>query len=339
MLMIVGVALPVRASPQILAGPGILFRGVNLAGAGFDSETLPGRYGVNYIYPTHAEMDYFLAKRMNIFRLPFRWERLQPRLFESFNAAELDRMDNFVTQATRRGATVILSPQNSARYYGQLIGSPAAPTTALVDFWGRLAAHYQSNPQVIFSVMNEPHTMPTETVRDLANSAISAVRRRGATNLVLISGNGWSGAHSWNQTWYGTANGVAMLGITDPGQNYAFEVNQYLDDDASGATDTCVSQTIGSQRLTEFTNWLREHQQRGFLGKFAGGRNETCLAALDDMLTYLDGNSEVWLGWTYWAAGPWWGDYSFSLEPLGGQDRPQMIPLSRHLLNSANTDQ
>jgi hypothetical protein len=23
----------------------------------------------------------------------------------------------------------------------------------------------------------------------------------------------------------------------------------------------------------------------------------------------------VWNGWTWWAAGPWWGNYIFSVEP------------------------
>jgi hypothetical protein len=41
------------------------------------------------------------------------------------------------------------------------------------------------------------------------------------------------------------------------------------------------------------------------------------------MLVYLNQNSDVWLGWAYWAAGPWWGNYRFSIEPSNGVDRPQ----------------
>ncbi|MBW1708218.1 MAG: hypothetical protein JRJ86_24205, partial [Deltaproteobacteria bacterium] len=64
---------------------------------------------------------------------------------------------------------------------------------------------------------------------------------------------------------------------------------------------------------------------------FAGGRNDTCYAALDNMLSYIDNHADVWLGWTYWAAGPWWGEYKFTIEPINGEDRPQMVPLSKHL--------
>jgi endoglucanase len=146
-----------------------------------------------------------------------------------------------------------------------------------------------------------------------------------------VPGNGWSGAHSWYDSWYGTPNAVEMLNIVDPAGNHAFEVHQYMDGDSSGTSDQCISPTIGSERLAAFTGWLREHGQRGFLGEFAGGRNDTCYAALDDMLAYINQNSDVWLGWTYWAAGPWWGDYQFTLEPVDGVDRPQMSVLQPYL--------
>jgi endoglucanase len=48
------------------------------------------------------------------------------------------------------------------------------------------------------------------------------------------------------------------------------------------------------------------------------------------MVAYLENNGDVWRGWTYWAAGPWWGD-SNSLEPQNGRDKPQMDILERYL--------
>jgi endoglucanase len=173
--------------------------------------------------------------------------------------------------------------------------------------------------------------MPTEQWASAANAAITAIRGASANNLILVPGNAWTGAHSWSQSWYGTPNATAMLAITDPGNNYAFEVHQYLDSDSSGTSEACVSGTIGSQRLQGFTNWLKQHGKRGFLGEFGAGTSATCQSALDDMLAHLDANPDVWLGWTYWAAGPWWGNYFMSLEPRSGADAPQMAPLVRHL--------
>lgn len=307
------------------------YTGVNLAGADFAPDQLPGTYGTHYIYPTHDEVDYFTGKGMNVFRLPFLWERLQRTQFGDFDAAELARIDDFVNYATGKGASVVFDPHNYARYYGTVIGTGNVPASAFTDFWSKLAFRYKGNSRVIFGLMNEPHGMPTELWRDDANAAIQAIRNAGAANLILVPGNGWTGAHSWNHAWYGASNAQVMLGINDPGNNYAFEVHQYLDgNEFAGQYDYCTSSTVGSEKLVEFTNWLRQHGKRGFLGEFAGGRNDTCSAALDNMLTYIDSNADVWLGWTYWAGGPWWGDYMFTLEPINGADRPQMLPLSHH---------
>jgi hypothetical protein len=93
----------------------------------------------------------------------------------------------------------------------------------------------------------------------------------------------------------------------------------------------CVSATIGSERMQGFTQWLRAHGRKGFLGEFAGDGSSVCLSALDNLLKHLEANADVYLGWTYWAGGPWWGSYSYSLEPTNGVDRPQMTLLRQHL--------
>ena len=55
-------------------------------------------------------------------------------------------------------------------------------------------------------------------------------------------------------------------------------------------------------------------------------------AAIDNMLTDMEKNRDVWLGWTWWAAGSRWGDYLFSIEPKAdGSERPQMAWLRPHL--------
>ena len=51
--------------------------GVNLSGAEFGSNVIPGTYGVDYTYPTHAEIDYYASKGLSDIPLPFLWERLQ----------------------------------------------------------------------------------------------------------------------------------------------------------------------------------------------------------------------------------------------------------------------
>jgi endoglucanase len=45
---------------------------------------------------------------------------------------------------------------------------------------------------------------------------------------------------------------------------------------------------------------------------------------------YVESNTDVWRGWTYWAAGPWWPDGT-SLEPKNNQDARQMPILQKFL--------
>jgi endoglucanase len=312
----------------------VWWRGVSLAGAEFAVEpsgsTFRGTYGVDYIYPNRSEVDYFKSKGMNVIRLPFQWENLQPSLNGAFSSAELNRLKTFVTQTTAKGVNVVLDPHNYARYNGNIIGSAKVPNSAFANFWSRLAGQFKNNDKVFFALMNEPHDMPTEQWVSAANAAITAIRNTGAGNLILVPGNGWTGAWTWDSNWYGTANAKAMLNIRDPNNWYMIEVHQYMDKDAAGFAEDCVSTTIGVERLKTFTAWLRKNNLKGFLGEFASGRNAQCYQALNNMVAYLENNGDVWRGWTYWAAGPWWGD-SNSLEPQNGRDKPQMDILERYL--------
>jgi endoglucanase len=353
-----GVLVAALLAPECCA---LSFTGVNLAGAEFGESVLPGTYNTHYTYPTIAEVNYFVGKGMNTFRLPFRWERLQRTANATFDATELGRLNTFVNYATSQGAYVVLDPHNYARYYpsssntqadpNRAVGTAAVPNSVFADFWQRLAAQYKNNSHVIFGLMNEPNSMPTEQWRDAAQAAINAIRTEGATNLILVPGNAWTGAHSWSDNWYGTPNSQVMLTITDSGNNFAFDVHQYLNNDSSGGSDEVVSPTIGQQRLTGFTNWLRTNNRRAFLGEFAVPNSTIDSAnggligddAIHNMLNYVQTNRDVWLGWTWWAAGPWWGEYRFALDPTNlGQpnqtDRPAMAVLQQHLAIAGDYD-
>lgn len=309
------------------------FTGVVIAGGDF-YHPVKGQapvYGRDYSYPTDGEIAYFAKKGMNIIRVPFLWETLQPDPLQPFRQEEVDRLKQVVKAARAHHMVVLLDPHNYARYYGQVVGSPQVPAIDFADFWRRLAPIF-AHDDVWFGLVNEPHDMPTEEWLADANAAIAAIRSTGAKNLILVPGNAWTGAFSWNATWYGTPNSVVMLGVKDPLNHYAFEVHQYLDKDGSGTHPDVVSATIGSERLKDFTQWCREHHVRAFLGEFAAGNNPTGQAAIEDMLSYMEANPDVWLGFTWWAAGARWGSYMFSLEPgAGGQDAPQMAWLTPHL--------
>jgi endoglucanase len=309
------------------------FVGTNLSGAEWNVTTSGVNIGGYHVYPDpnyvpgYDSPSIFAAAGMTIFRFPIDWENVQPTLDQPFDPAEFQKVTTTVSDLTALGVVVIIDLHNYARYGGNIVGSAQVPNSSFADFWSRMAAQYAGNPRVAFDLMNEPHDMPTEQWASAANAAIAAIRSAGATNLLFVEGNGWTGADSWAQDWYGTPDSTVMLTITDPANNYLFEAHQYLDPQSDGSSDTCASTTIGSQRMQPFTDWLRQNGKRGFLGEFNGGANATCYAALTDLLTYLDSNADVYLGWTWWASGPEWGSSPRVLEPGRDDYAPYMAVL------------
>ena len=84
-------------------------------------------------------------------------------------------------------------------------------------------------------------------------------------------------------------------------------MHQYLDSDGSGTSPTCVSSTIGAERLQAATQWLKDNNLKGFLGELGAGSNSACISAVQGALCSMQ-QSGVWIGALWWAAGPWWGD-------------------------------
>lgn len=313
------------------------WRGISLSSAEWGEKDLAGSVlGKDFVYPSVASTAYYQAKGMNLMRVGFRWERLQPVLNGEFDAAELARLREFVDGTTARGLSVMLDPHNYAAYRGptgeKVLGTPEVPIAAFADFWRRLALQFKDNPRVLFGLVNEPHGLPTETWAAAAQAALDAIRATGATNLVSVPGNGWTGAWTWQQSWYGTPNAEVMDRVKDTAGRMVYEVHQYFDKDGSGTDPACVSPTIGVERLKAFTEWLRRHGRRAVLGEIGGGANPVCAQAVEGALAHLEANADVWAGWLWWAGGPLWGDYFMSLEPgADGREKPQMRWLQPHL--------
>jgi endoglucanase len=315
------------ANPTITSNGGGLLLGVNLAGAEFGTPNhVPGVFGTDYIYPTHTEIDYYAAKGMSVVRLPFLWERLQHSENGPLDGAELARLDDVVNYTTGKGLKIEIEPHNYGYGFGALIGSAQTPNAAFADLWGKLAFHYQSNPSVIFGLMNEPHDQSASVWLGSANAAIAAIRAAGASQEILVPGSYYDGAWTWT-----TSDNAAVIGtgVQDPAHNFAFEVHQYLDHDGSGKSGGVDNNDpdLGVKRLTDITQWAVEHNQRLFLGEVGVDQQPISLEALDKMLSYMQQHTNVWQGVTYWAGGPWWDDYMFSIEPQNGVDKPQMAIL------------
>jgi endoglucanase len=301
--------------------------GVNLAGAEFGQ--LPGKIEQTYHYPSDAEFDWVKSSGFAVVRLPFVWERLQPTLSGEFDKDELAELKAAVARAEARGLTIIVDPHNYGRWRGEKVGSKGVPVLAFADFWRRLAHEFAGRASVAFGLMNEPHDMPVTQWAAAAQAGVDAIRAAGACNTVLIPGANWSGAHSWKMADDTGSNASVMAAIHDPGP-HAFEFHQYLDQDWSGTHAQCRKPAEAVAALSVATDWLREHERKGYLGEFGAGASAKCLAGLDAMLKHMSDNRDVWIGWAYWAAGAWWPkDYALSIQPVDGKQRPQMKVLSK----------
>ncbi|KAF5341952.1 hypothetical protein D9611_001511 [Ephemerocybe angulata] len=295
--------------------------GVNQSGAEFGDAYIPGTLGKDYTWPSPSSVDYFVNQGFNTFRIAFKLERLSPLaggLAGAFDQTYLQGLRTIVEYITRKGAFAVVEPHNYMRYNGNVI----TDTTAFGNWWTKLANEFKSNNNVIFDIMNEPNGMDAQVVFNLNQAAVNGIRAAGATTqLILVEGTSWTGA--W--TWTSSGNSNAFGAIRDPNNNVAIEMHQYLDSDGSGTSATCVSGTIGSERLQAATNWLKQNNLKGFLGEIGAGSNPTCISAVKGALCSMQ-TSGVWIGALWWAAGPWWGDYFQSIEPPNGAAISQILP-------------
>lgn len=168
---------------------------------------------------------------------------------------------------------------------------------------------------------NEYYDMDQDLVLNLNQAAINGIRAAGASQYIFVEGNSWTGAWTWVDV------NDNMKNLTDPEDKIVYEMHQYLDSDGSGTSETCVSGTIGKERITDATQWLKDNKKVGFIGEYAGGSNDVCRSAVSGMLEYMANNTDVWKGASWWAAGPWWGDYIFSMEPPDGTAYTGMLDI------------
>ncbi|NHO32488.1 cellulase family glycosylhydrolase [Acetobacter sp. LMG 1636] len=305
------------------AGAAVL-PGVNLAGPEFAADKVPGRSGWDYMFPKQQEIDYYTSRHMKLFRLPVLWDRLQPKLSGELDPAYLGSVRDFIAAAQAAGAKTIIDIHSYGKYRGNLVGSDSVPVEAFTDLWVRIARQFGSSPSVLFGLMNEPQQKSADEWAGFQQNAIDGIRRTGAINQIVVSGVGWDGAHNFSQI-----NGIALARLHDPRKALIFEAHQYFDGDSSGTSPNCVPEDQVEGRLAPFADWLEAHHAKGLLGEFGVGRNAGCLADLRRAMTYIYSRPLLWYGWTYWAGGPLWAEYMYTLDPKeDGSDRPQMNVIS-----------
>jgi endoglucanase len=313
---------------------------IKLCGPEFGEKKIPGVYGVDYIYPNKAELEYFKSKGFKLMDLPFKWERVQPQLGGPLDSLEMGRINYFLNLCDTLGLKAKLSMQNFGRYRlnenESIIGSPELPVTQFEDVWKKLAAYWNGKQQLIgFQIMNEPHDMRELSWVVIAQKAIDAIRTVNSSQTIFVCGDSYAASIDWKP------NNPKIHELVDISDNLVYEAHCYFDKDlsgqyldASGATikayeHNAYGSKTGVQAVKPFIKWLKKYKKKGFIGEYGVPDDDPrWLLVLEKFLAYI---TESGVNGAYWAAGPWWGEYRLSVEPRNGQDRPQMKVLERYL--------
>ena len=275
--------------------------GVNIAGGAFGR--VPGRLNQDYIYPDLEILEEIARMGFRIVRIPFRWERLQPQMMGELSTQDRDLLKQAVLHATGLGLIVVLDMHNYARRRedgkNYLVGSHEVPAAALADAWIKISQDYKDNGDVWLGLMNEPHGIDAKDWWAIAQTVTVSMRDTGVENKILVPGIAWSSARSW----VSSSNSQFAEQFADPANNFAFEIHQYLDLDASGRSGTCFPQS--TNRIDDVIRWAEKTNSELFFGEVGAGAGSTCQREYPALLAAIDASPNV-IGWTAWAAGRWW---------------------------------
>ncbi|WP_426944371.1 cellulase family glycosylhydrolase [Pseudomonas oryzihabitans] len=320
---LLGAAAPARAVELV---------GLNLSGAGFASQVLPGLNERNYIFPVEAYFQQWSARGVKLVRFPIIWERLQPSLGGAFDPTYAGLIDRTFLYAQNHGIKIILDLHNYMRYRGTVIGTGSVGYNHYQDVLTRIAQRWSSQASLYgYDIMNEPHDA-TAQWPVAAQYGINGVRSVDNVRPIFIEGNGWAEATRWPQ-W-----NDSLLALRDPANNLIFSAHTYFDGDGGGGNYANTSAAAypddyGVQRVRPFVEWLKKNGKRGFIGEFGVPDSDPRWnVIMDNMLAYLKQNC---IPATYWAAGPGWANYNMSVEPVNGQTRPQWPTLAKYLDGSS----
>jgi endoglucanase len=315
-------------------------RGVSLAGPEFATEKAdftnenPGEFGRDYTYNSERTVAYFCEHNLGLLRLPVRWERIQPRLRQPLNEAELDRLKTAAGWARKHRGELIIDIHNYGRYalgvaqsgdrprrleciIDHQAGDLAVTRADFADLWRRLSEAFRDDAAVYaYGLMNEPHDMSGSDWQAISQAAVDAIRRQKDNKLILVAGDHWSNAFRFAEV-----NGRKAW-IKDPAERIAYEAHCYFDHDHSGHYEQDYAaelsrdprlETRGAERVKPFIRWCRANRAQGFLGEFGIPAHEPRWQPV--LRHFLEELDRAGMEGCYWAAGEWWGSYPLSVQP------------------------
>lgn len=252
-----------------------------------------------------------------MFRLPVSWQYLLNNavLGSTLSTTNLANYDLLMQDCLSTGAYCMIDIHNFARYNGNIIGQSTAVTDAhFVSLWTQLATKYASNSKVVFELMNEPHDLDITIWAATCQAAMTAIRNAGATSqMILLPGTNYASASQL----VSSGSGAALISITNPDgttDNLILDLHKYLDDDNSGTHSACVTDNI-ADAFTLCADFLRTNNRLALVFETGASSDSSCVTDFCAQNTYLNNNSDVFLGYIAWAAGSFASSYLLSLTP------------------------
>jgi endoglucanase len=283
-------------TPTIVSSPVTQQFGTNLPGGSFATP----------FYPTDALVwNYLQTKKLNLVRVAFKWEQIQPTLNGALSSSVLSSLDSTVALANARGMQVFLDMHNYDTYSisgtSYLIGSPQVPYSAYQNAWQQIAAHYAGEAGIYgYDIMNEPHG-DGGTWFTAAQYGVNGVRQSDTTHYVIVEGDSYAGAQSWMSV-------NDQLSVTDPANLTIYSAHTYWDSNDSGVYSGTYDSNndypnVGIDRVAQFVYWLQLKNYKGLVGEFGVPNNVAnpdyrWNQALDNFLNYLNNNG---VSGTYWS--------------------------------------
>ena len=326
--------LPSAQAEPAKSRPGMLI-GVSLAGPEFGthltefSNQNPGVFGQEYTFPTEKTIEYFSKAGVDLIRLPFRWERIQPTLGAELDSQYLRRIKKVTRAAFDNGMFVVLDLHNYGRYRllknglardyvieERVSGEIPVSQEHFAGLWRRLALEFRGDKSVVgYGLMNEPHDMGNSDWKSISQSAVDAIRKYDRETALVVAGDDWSSAERFPE-----ANGQHAW-IRDPANHVVYEAHCYFDSDGSGKYENSFQaeqhadsdlRGRGVERVKPFLTWCHRNHVRGLIGEYGTPGDSQWRNVTKE---FLEACQKSQVGVCYWAAGEWWGDYSLSIQP------------------------
>ncbi|TQN70976.1 Endoglucanase EG-II, partial [Colletotrichum shisoi] len=262
-----------------------------------------------------GQMNHFVqTSKLNMFRLPVSWQFLvnnQPG--GQLDANNFGRYDQVVRKCLATGAHCMVDIHNFARWDGGIIGQGGPTDEQFASLWTQLAQRYKADERVVFELMNEPHDLDVALWAATCQKAVAAIRRAGAASqMILLPGTNFNSA----EFLVSSGSADALAAITNPDgstDNLVLDVHKYLDENNSGTHKLCTTDNVESfRKVAEF---LRSKGRKGLVSETGASSDASCFTSFCAQNTFINQNSDVFIGLVGWAAGSFGTNYVLGLTP------------------------